>query len=173
MILSLSDTGEGSAGFSYVGSSSISNSVLSRGSTLSTRPSVEGRFSTVIAVNQSLECGCAARVCRRITRGSPTHGGGVVVVLAREWVARGGWIVERLCAHALAAGRGQVGKGAQGAGQAVHGGREGRRWVSQQRARGEGCWKRVWRAEPWRCCWLTRVLAAANPHALVSHAAER
>lgn len=52
--LSLSDTGDGSAGFSYVGSSSISNSVLSRGSTLSTRPSVEGRFSTAVGVSQDV-----------------------------------------------------------------------------------------------------------------------
>lgn len=38
-----------------------------------------------------------------------------------------------LCAHALAEGRGQMGKGAEAAGLAVHGGRDSRRWVSQRK----------------------------------------
>lgn len=52
MSLSLSDRAGSGAGFSKVGSSS--SSCDSRGSTLSTRPSIEGRFSTasVLAVGQ-------------------------------------------------------------------------------------------------------------------------
>lgn len=53
--LSLSVTGAASVtGFSTYGSSSSSSSLEFRGSMLSTRPSVEGRFSTISAVSQKV-----------------------------------------------------------------------------------------------------------------------
>jgi hypothetical protein len=184
MILSFRDTGDGSAGFSYVGSSSISNSVLSRGSTLSTRPSVEGRFSTAVAVSQS--CGATRVLDRPVARrrDSRTHGEDVLVLASERrerrerrkcWTGTRGYarMSWRRTEERWARERRRRPDGTRRA--------ESRLWMSHKRFGGEGsglrakgCLKRVAAAADWRDSCQARVLAAGpNLQSLVGHAVGR
>lgn len=120
---------------------------------MSTRPSVEGRFSTVAAVNQSSRCCPARQECSVTYPWRPCVGASERTGLDGRGYARMLWRRAEERTDGQRSGEG-------GAGLAVHGGREGRRWVSQAKVGGVAAGK-GWHAEPWRrCCWKTRVLAA-------------
>jgi hypothetical protein len=141
--LSLSETGEGSTGFSYVGSSSISNSVLSRGSTLSTRPSVEGRFSTARRVSPRFALW--VEWCQGLS--GSTYPWRRCVVLASDW-----WVQRRGYALMLWRGQERGGETAASRGQQAED-----RWAKEREARawrytaggnvGVGCHDRKRRGE--------------------------
>jgi hypothetical protein len=159
MILSFRDTGDGSAGFSYVGSSSISNSVLSRGSTLSTRPSVEGRFSTAVAVSQS--CGALRVLDRPVARrpDSRTHGEDVLVLVSDGSDRTNGQALEAIRA-CPGGGQRTGGQGSGGAGLSLT--------VGTRRAGGrvsdvdvtQKVWRRGLLEKGGRCCGLARLLSS-------------
>lgn len=161
MILSFRDTGDGSAGFSYVGSSSISNSVLSRGSTLSTRPSVEGRFSTAVAVSQS--CGALRALNRPVARrpASRTHGEDVLVLASDGSDGTNGQALEAMRA-CPGGGQRTGGQGSGGAGLSLTVGTGARR--AEGRVSGVDVTQKVWRRglleKGGRCCGLARLLSS-------------